>query len=85
MAALQERVEAREERRVLQPPWVVGHLAVDFALVVEIDGLEVAAHLERDCELVDRLLRLHLEELLRVQEGARLLDEVIAYLAHDHH
>ena len=85
VAALKERVEAWEERGVLQPPRVTRHLIVGAALVIEVDRLELATHLERHHELVDRLLRLHLEELLRIQERACLRDEVIAYLAHEHH
>ena len=85
MAALQEGVETREERRVLDAPRVLRHLVVGSALVVKVYGLEGATHLERDHEPLHGLLRLNLEELLRRDEGARLRDQVVADLAHEHH
>lgn len=45
MAALEKCVKPREEGRVLNTPWVVGHLVVGARLVVEVDGLKGAAHL----------------------------------------
>lgn len=45
VASLEKRVKPREEGRVLNAPWVVGHLVVGARLVVEVDGLKGAAHL----------------------------------------
>ena len=85
VAALQEAVEPHEQRRVLEAPRVVRALDEDARLVPEVHGLHRAAHLERHRQPVHGVLRLVLQDRLRLQELVRLTDQVVADLAHQQH
>ena len=82
VAALEEGVEPREERGVLDLPRVVGHLGRARRLEVEVRRLEEAAHLERQREALERLRRVELKDLLRIEEAACRGDQLVAHLAH---
>lgn len=53
VTALEEGVEAEEERVVLDAPRILRALGVGRRLVVEVDALEVAADAERRLELCE--------------------------------
>ena len=80
VAALEEGVEAREERGVLHPPRVVGALDGARRLEVEVRRLEGATHLEREREALERLRRVEVEDRLRVDVEPRRTDQLVAHL-----
>ena len=78
VAALEEGVQAQEERVVLDAPGVPADLDRRLRLVVEVGALEAATYLERDLELRGGLLRPTVvvgekaEDFLPAQVPARL-------------
>jgi len=89
VAALQEGVQAHEQRVVLDLPGVRGALRVGGGFVVEVGGFEGPAHGEGGLQHGHGevgLLRLdHGEYLLARDVLSGLLDEGVADLAHEHH
>ena len=87
VAALEEGVEAKEERVVLDAPRVLRALGIGRRLVVEVDALEVAADAERRLELGDGAARLlfrdQVEDLLAAHELDGSVDDRVAHLADD--
>eukprot|EP00968_Pinguiococcus_pyrenoidosus_P014244 scaffold1298_cov257-Pinguiococcus_pyrenoidosus.AAC.2 len=89
MAALEEAVQAHEERVVLDAPRIAGALGVGGGAVVEVGVLETAAHAKRHLELISRGLGVVIldeaEDLLAAHVAAGLIDQRVADLAHEHH
>mmetsp|Transcript_52159 Transcript_52159/g.108898 ORF Transcript_52159/g.108898 Transcript_52159/m.108898 type:complete len:636 (-) Transcript_52159:578-2485(-) len=83
VAPLEEAVQAGEERAVLEAPRVGRALGAGAGLVVEVGALEGDRHAQADLERVDRVLRLHLEELLAADEAGGLADQIVADFAHE--
>ena len=89
VAPLEERVEAHEERVVLNAPRVGRALGGGGRLVVKVRALESTADTEGRLELLDRQTRVltldkH-EDLLTAHVLTRLVDQRVADLPHEHH
>lgn len=81
---LEECVEPRKQRRILEAPRVRLVLRLRQRLVVEVHALEHDDDLQGALQVVDGQLRVSLEERGRLDELERLPDQRVADLADEH-